>query len=286
MLRSPPPTPPRKITSNETFLTPLNQQTSALPDIKKRRRHNDENEEMQKTNNEIFEFMQTMHKSLINIDTKMDARMKKIETNVINIKEDIKTLDEKVEIGNKRLDANEKNMNWILQERLQTKMEIDGVNIPEITTREDSIQKTTEILKALKIEVDAKAIKMAYSREIKMRNGNSKKILIVEFQDVESKINVMKQKLFNKNRDGVYFNHCLTSNNRTLMMKTRKIAAEKKFKYFLQNNRILVKKSESIRKYVEDEDDLKLISEWTENEPEKMEETYASTSSQQNVNAV
>jgi len=226
--------------------------------------------------------------SEINVEKKIDEKFRDLQGFIENTNKKLEDLEVKVEENDKRLDQNTKAINLLNQKELQNKMDIIGAKWPKRIEREKIKEEVLKLMRKYNINLDAKEIKSAY---VRTNSSTDMQIMVVEFADFETKLKVMKDKRASTIRDGIFFDSSLTPLNGKLMSSARKIAKDKKFKAYINNNRINVKKSDGKVKWIECEADLENIKSWTPNDDSKLQnnsndqENEPSATSQQHPSA-
>lgn len=197
------------------------------------------------------------------VERKIDEKFNDLQGIMESTNKKLDDIEVKVEINEKWIDQNAKAINLLNQKELQNKMDVVGTKWPKKVAKEELKEEVLKVIRKYKIEIDAKVIKSAYLRT----NGTTgMQIMVVEFMDFETKLKVMKDKRASKIKDGIFFDNSLTPMNGKLMGSVRKIAREKGFKTYLNNNRIHIRKSDSLVKCIESEEDIETVKSWAPND--------------------
>lgn len=231
---------------------------------------------------DVYNFMINMNQQSNNnfssLETKMTKGFSDLE-NRVNIRMD--GIDEKIEIISQKTDNNTKLINWMQQERLQNKMEIDGLKIQGTIDRSTIKETTVKLLYDMGIKVDFSEIKSTQIKHVSISKTvkTTKPIIVVEFENLDAKIRVMRHKKSLKGHPGIFFDNCLTPLNRSLMGKLKKITKPKNFSVYIQNNKIYAKKSKELFHAIECEEDLETVAAWPANVKSTVSETNDPSSS-------
>ncbi|KAL7014653.1 hypothetical protein ACKWTF_002456 [Chironomus riparius] len=204
------------------------------------------------------------------LTTKLDEKFAMLDTDMKEMNVKVKNLEESVNRNEKKLDQQGKIVNRLLQEKLQTKMEISGATIPYMNDKEKIKEEVKKIIGKFNINVETANMKTVYIKNVKAHEPANEvqqsQIITVEFDNFETKIRILKEKKKSRIKNGIFFGDSLTPTNRFLIGKAKKIAKEKNFMVYMSNNRINVKKSDKEIKWIEDEADLNDIKSWLPNE--------------------
>lgn len=219
--------------------------------------------------NDIKDLKVNQHQFEERLDAKMDSFNEKMKAT----DEKLVTINEKIDKNADKVDNHERTLNYLMQEKLSNKMEISGYKCKSTNDKTLLLEEIVGIFNTYNIQIERDDIDYAYTRTVN-KNSNGKAtptpIIIVQFKDLGTKIRVLKEKREQKMNDGIFFDHCFTAANRSLMGKVKKIAREKKFSTYLSNNRIHVKKSDNQIQTVEIMSDVNIIDAWS---PNKQNET-------------
>jgi len=197
-----------------------------------------------------------------NVEKKIDDRFNELQGVMEKTSKKIQDIEVKVDENDRRIDQNTKAINLLNQKELQNKMDIVGAKWSREMKKDNIKEEVLKIIRQYKINIDDTAIKSAFMR----KNGSTgMQVMVVEFSDFETKLKVMKEKRLSKTRDGIFFDNSLTPMNGKLMGAARKIAREMKFKAYLNNNRIHIRKSDDKVKWIECEADLEDVKSWIPN---------------------
>lgn len=221
------------------------------------------------------------------VERKIDERFDGLQIFIDKTEKRLENVEVKVDVNATRLEQNTKAINYLNQKELENKIDIIGAQWPESIEKERIKEEVLKVMIKYNIDLDISKIKTAYLKNIKQLNI---KIMVVEFNDFETKLKVLKEKRQSKIRDGIFFDNSLTPMNGKLMSSARKIAKEKKFKVYLNYNRICVKKSNGNIKWIESEADLEIVSSWNPNSSPKTQQNVrvkptSTVSSDQNPSA-
>lgn len=223
---------------------------------------------IERSNDDIYTFMKNMNQQMNNnfksIETKMNQNFGDLEKR-LNVK--IDEIEGKIESVNVKADNNSKLINWMQQEKLQNKMEIDGLKIDGSVNKSEVKAATLKFLHDLGLKVNSDEIKAAQMIHVSISKTDrtTKPIIVVEFESLDVKIRVMRDKKLKKEQSGVFFDNCLTPVNRSLMGKLKKITKPKNFTVYIRNNRIFAKKSSVLFRPVECEEDIDVVATWPAN---------------------
>ena len=220
---------------------------------------------------EMVEIKSAMNKRIERIEQKIESNEKEISKIKIaitsnNEKSDsqYQSMKQLVNENTNQINYNMKAINHMRQERLQNLMEIHGL-------ADDLKREIIKIIKSFNIAIEIINIKSASMIEIKSNNpsnsqaSQSRKIIIVEFDNFETNARIMKQKRAQKEHGNVFFNHRLIPEYRILFGKAKKVAKEKNFKAYLNFNKIYLKKSDALNKIIECEADIDDTKYWDAN---------------------
>lgn len=229
-----------------------------------------------RSNNDIYTYLKNMNNSIANeiksmrqeVSCLIDSKLDGLNENIVSINQEIHTVKKSTSDNAEQINANKKTINYLQQEKLQNLMEIHGACIDSTLSKNDLKTEVKRIIESFQIKIDTNKIKSASVMNIGAAHNSTqqpKKIVIVEFTDIETKIRVMKEKRKMKEHLNIYFNHRLTSDNRKLMAKAKKLASEKNFKCFMNYNKIYLKKSDEARKIIECDSDIQEAYNWSPN---------------------
>ncbi|KAL7035524.1 hypothetical protein ACKWTF_008424 [Chironomus riparius] len=184
--------------------------------------------------------------------------------------------------NNIQFERNTKAINYLKQKELQNKIDIVGAKWPETMEGKNIKEEVKKLMRKYNVDMDVSLIKAAYIRKV---NSLNIKVMVVEFLDFETKIRILKEKRQSKIRDGIFFDNSLTPLNGKLMSSSRKIAKEKNFKTYLNNNKICIKKSNVEVKWIESESDLEIVKLWVPN-PNPNAQNNATQASSSSINLI
>jgi hypothetical protein len=200
------------------------------------------------------------------VEAKIDEKFSDLKGYMEETDKKLKDMSERLDINDLKADENAKAINLLNQKDLQNKMEIVGAKWPEEIRKDQMKDEVIKVLSECKVRIDVSGIKSAYLRKSKLASGH---VMVVEFADFETKMRVMKGKRQWRMKDGIYFDHALTPINGKLMGAARKIAREKNFKIYLNNNRINVKRSDNEIKMIESSADIEAVKLWPSNDDKR-----------------
>lgn len=246
-------------------------------------------EELERSNNDLFTYMENMSMRLSNeltssmstvqseihdmkndFLTQLNTKFNQINVEMESINEKISNMDEHVTKNTTLAEQNQKFINAIQQENLINKMEIVGAVIDKNKRGDDLKAEVIKIINSFNIAVKTDEIKYASIRQIntedKNGNKNEKQIINIEFDTLETKLRIMKEKRTSKIFNNIFFDNSLTARNRYLMSRTRSVAKDKNFTAMIKNSKVCIKKSEKLFKYIESELDLEVPRNWESNE--------------------
>lgn len=207
----------------------------------------------------------------------LNEKFDSLHENVEEIRSKVNKVEKSTEMNATRLDQHGKILNRLLQEKLQNKMEINGIALPRLNDKNEIKKEVVKIIKSFGINLELDSIKSVYIRNVKGNDNSSqshnKQIINVEFKDFDTKVKVIRDKKKSKIRNGIFFDEALTPTNKFLIGKAKKMAKEKNFMVYLNNNRINIKKSENQIKWIEDEKDLEDVKNWEANEKTERQNT-------------
>lgn len=277
LMRTPPPT------LNETSQTPLRKvNQSGMKRVAE--------EELNRFSEDMYHSLMNRFNTLSNeirsmeekYEEKLDDKFNSLQGFMERTDKKLESIEERVQQNSTRSDENSKAINLLNQKELQNKMEIVGVKWPETTNKDQMKEEVVKKLSECKIKVEISSIKSAYIKKTKLASGH---VMVIEFADFDTKLRVLKEKRQQKMKDGIFFDSSLTPTNGKLMGTARKIAREKNFKIYMNNNRIHVRKSNSEVKWIESEEDLEAVKLWLPNEDKRTQKTYNDPSSAEFVQA-
>lgn len=248
-------------------------------------------EELERSNNDIFTYMENMSRELSKELKTVKNSMSSVKTEIQDMKNDfllqlntkfdqvnaemeningkIANMNENVTKNTSLAEQNQRFINVMQQENLINKMEIVGAVIDKNKRGDDLKAEVIKIIKSYDISVKTGEIKYTSVRliNLKDKNGtkNEKQIINVEFDTLETKLRIMKEKRTSKIFNNIFFDNCLTSRNRFLMSRARSVAKDRNFTALIKNNKVCIKKSEELFKYIESEIDLDEPKKWEAN---------------------
>ncbi|KAL7031751.1 hypothetical protein ACKWTF_007120 [Chironomus riparius] len=185
-----------------------------------------------------------------------------VTTKVSDLSSEVKGLDARIDTVAKIASDNRKLIGSYKQDKLEKRMEIEGVKNNVIDETNDFKKLAIDIMESFGINIDQKEIEHAFKKEIKLKknvNGNfMKKIIVVIFANIGTKIRVMKAKRDIKTESSIYFNQSLTVINRSLIFKAKTIVG-KKLKVYFARGCVRVQKKDESEITVDDESKLEEV---------------------------
>lgn len=165
----------------------------------------------------------------------------------LNIKLD--GINTRAETTNAKVDKNSSDISYLRrrqneadQDRLATHMEISGLTHADIESNKDKLTDyVIEICLKYGLRTNKSAIQRVYTRDVTKRDP-PKRLLVVIFTTPEVKYGIMKGKRESAdNKDGIFFDNCMTAFTRALYMESRKVAKIIDAKSaFIRNGRIFI----------------------------------------------
>lgn len=242
----------------------------------------------------------TLADLFILIESKHEEHSQKLDDLSINIGNDItnfkaeinQKLDGSLQNVNKKIDMVEKKtdlslqmaiesqklcVNYMKQARLDCCMDISGLKF-----NDDNLDLKTlafNTIRSFKININETDIKKVTTFDIKKTNSLTNKILTVKFDDVDTKLRVLREKNKIKANNGVFFNATLTPSNGYYMRKAKYLTKGSKIKPKFYDGAVHVKIPNGNIMLIQSEDNLeelkKLIDEQpaivTESNPQPMD---------------
>lgn len=202
----------------------------------------------------------------VNVEKKIDEKFGEFKEFMDKTDQKLKEVEKKVEMNKNVSTENTRAINVLNQKELMNKIDIVGVKWSNSLKKENVKDEAKKIINKCNIKLEISDIKSAFLRNTKASRGQ---VMVVEFAEFETKIRVMKEKRMLKVRDGIFFDNTLTHTNVKLMIEARKIAKDKNFKAYLNNNRVCIRQSNENMKHILSEDDLEVVKLWTSNEDKK-----------------
>lgn len=212
-------------------------------------------------------------KKLDAIKDENDMRYRELKTEVGEISSTVKAVDQRVTLVDDKVEDNKKEIskclkliNWMNQTKLISQVEVSGMKIPE--SQCDLKEAVLNAFSSIYIKVEPNKINFAAHKKIPIKKDAKEMIDIVtvEFSDLKTKLQVMKDKKKAKESKNIYLNDALTPDNRALIGKVKAIAKKKHFFVFMRGSKIKIKKNDEIYKTIECEDDLIAVNDWSANE--------------------
>lgn len=159
---------------------------------------------------------------------KYDMASMKEELNA-NIDKCQQNIDKKIDLVEKKadqglriaLESRKMCINMLKQARLDCCMDISGLKFAD--DNNDSKKLALNTIRSFNIRIEEADIKKVTSFVIKKPNSSTNKILTVTFDDIETKLRVMREKSKIKDSKGVFFNITLTPENGYYLRKAKYI---------------------------------------------------------------
>lgn len=188
-----------------------------------------------------------------------------MSSNVDDISMQVEGLEKRFDVVSTTANENRKMINSFQQDKLEKKMEIDGIKDSVINSTDDFKKLALDTIESFGIAVSPNDIEYAYKKEItlkkKINNSDKKLLIVVIFTNVSTKIRVMKAKRDQKTECSIYFNTALTVVNRNLIYKAKQIVKGKLKVYFARGCvRVLKKDKNEIM--VQEEAHLNLVQQY------------------------
>lgn len=193
-------------------------------------------EEVTMLRNDLAEWRQDI---IIQIES-IKSKMNQVESNMDNFNAKMDKVERKVEELEKKSSLNAKDINRMMQEKLECHMEIVGLSTEVIEKTDDVKELALKTITAQGIGMEMNDLDKVFKRIINRRDKNQKEykkgILTVVFKDFTKKIQVMKDKRESKKRGSIFFNIALTPSNRYYLHKAKEITEGKMKIYFGKGN--------------------------------------------------
>lgn len=166
---------------------------------------------------ETFESSQkTVLEEFALLASSFGEKISKVEENVVRLSENVSKHEKSLEIIRRQ-------MNDMEQLKFENHIEIIGVSISEILANPNEIPNlATSVITKFVSDFDRSTIKNAFTRNIR---SSGAPVIIVEFKDTDSKLNVMKKKK-EAPVDTIFFNDRLSTLTRALFQKTRQVVKD------------------------------------------------------------
>jgi vacuolar-type H+-ATPase subunit I/STV1 len=212
------------------------------------------------------------------IEEKSEKQIAKLDEITINLRSELLTLKDEINVNldkslqniDKKIDKVEMKadqglkmamenrklcINIMKQTRLDCCMDISGLNFTEANN--DLKKLALNTIRSFKIKIDDVDIKKVTSIEIKKPNANSTNILTVTFEDVETKMRVMREKNKIKETKGIFFNITLTPENGYYWRKAKFITKGTNLKPKFFDSAVHVQINEGSTMIIQNEENLK-----------------------------
>lgn len=255
---------------------------TVLQQTKRQRQYsNDDEREGSCSKDPVLRILEELKASNAAIESKLDIIKKEGDLRYRELRESIEginssvsvmdqklaKIDDKVENNTKEISKFQKTVNWMLQEKLVNKVEINGIKVPRSGGRDGLKEAVLTTLSSINVKVEPNEIKSVYSGRFPIKKGATemKDVVTVEFQDLTTKARVMKDRRDAKDPKNIYLSDALTAQNRSLMGKVKDIAKDKSFSVFMRGSKINVKKNDGYSKAIECEKDLMVVKNWSPN---------------------
>lgn len=203
------------------------------------------------------------NKKLDNLNSNMSIEIANLKTELKeNFDTSLKKIDKKIDLVEMKADqglrmATENRklcINFMKQSRLDCCMDISGLKFEEKTN--DLKKLAYETIKSFKINVEEMDIKKVSSVLIKKPNSNTNKLLTVTFEDMDTKIRILREKTKIKDARGIFFSPTLTPENGYFMRKAKYITKGTNIKPSFHDGAVHVKINEKNVMIINDEENL------------------------------
>ncbi|KAL7046014.1 hypothetical protein ACKWTF_002438 [Chironomus riparius] len=246
-----------------------------LPKRKKPEMARDEKDQKEVSNLELFQLIEKMrvenNQGMVSLNNDLGSKITGIQTSLTAIQDRVEEMDVKIQESNTKADEslklayqNKAAINMLYQSKLKNKIEIVGARLDSTLKGNELTLKVKQLIESFNIALSNQDIAQAYQRICKKSEAF---VVVVEFSDFDTKMNVLKAKKNSKCNSKIFFNDCLTPLNRYLMFEAKKVAKEKNFRVFMSGDQIHIKKDKDTKKAINDTNDLEAIKNWTPNQP-------------------
>ncbi|KAL7016115.1 hypothetical protein ACKWTF_009849 [Chironomus riparius] len=191
------------------------------------------------------------------INQKMDGSLQNIN-NKIDIVEE--KADQSLRIA---MESQKLCVNYMKQARLDCCMDISGLLFNDVNT--DLKLLAVNTIRSFKIKVDDADIKKVTATEIK--KPMSKTILTVTFDDVETKMRIMREKSKIKINNGIFFNYTLTPSNGYYLRKAKYITKAYNIRPNFYDGAVHVKIPNGNSLIIQSEENLKELKKFFDEQP-------------------
>jgi hypothetical protein len=178
-------------------------------------------EEMRQMNSRLASKIDDLR---IDLTSKLDAvgsRVQTLESTVNKMAVDITQL--------------QKRLNDLEQNKLDSHMEISGVDATCVDANKADIKAfTSQLIRSFQVQLDTASIVNAFVINVR----DNKRKVVVEFSSAAIKNSIMKQKREAKDPRKIYFDHRMTPPVRDLFLRARRVAKEKGGRVFLYGGRV------------------------------------------------
>lgn len=178
------------------------------------------------------------HNNLRSIKDLMIEEIKKFVVDISQIKEETAQNSKIIATVTSEQKEIASRLNMLEQDRLNNSIEISGLNSSTMNSQKSPEEIASQILNIYNVN----NFQSAYKREVTVKSER-KSLLIVTFKSYQEKMDALNRKRtadMGKNCT-VYFNHSLTSSNRTLYMRARAIAKSLKCKAAISYGRVFIR---------------------------------------------
>lgn len=169
--------------------------------------------------NKLDEMGVNLKKEMDNLKTELNE---KLDKSLQNFERKIDLVEKKADKGMRMaIESQKLCVNMMKQARFECCMDISGLKFKDEYA--DLKALAIDTIRSFKIKIDQADIKKVTSKDIKKPNSVINKILIVTFDDIDTKLRVMHEKNKIKQINGIFFNSTLTPANGYYMRKARYI---------------------------------------------------------------
>ena len=190
----------------------------------------------------------------------------KIDGSLKNINDKIEQVEKKADQSlHMAIDSQKLCVNYMKQARLDCCMDISGLKYNEGDMDLKSLVVNT--IRSFKIKIEEKDIKKVISFEIKKTNSITNKIITVTFDDVDTKLRVLREKNKIKENNGIFFNVTLTPSNGYFMRKTKYLTKGTNIKPNFYDGAVHVKIPNGNTLIIQSEENLKELKKFIDEQP-------------------
>ncbi|KAG5670002.1 hypothetical protein PVAND_000290 [Polypedilum vanderplanki] len=224
------------------------------------------NESINNTSNILNNSLKVITDQLLHITNKIQF----MENNIADLANRVETI-EKLKGHDAKAKERKIMANMIKQNKIENVMEIVGVSHLALKNEQNPKQIALDTIKTLKIPIDEQDIVQALKKEIKFTDNSGKNHketrILVTFNEMEKKIEVMKMKSRIKDSGNIFFNISLTPFNAFLLRKAKQMTKNHKLKVFFKDNGVKVVKLDGNDISLFHEDDLQLLQDYINSLP-------------------